>query len=163
MVVDFKAFLQDKTILPIIFADSTFIDNDHQYIVTRDLRMVRNNNLRKLFTMGPTYGKTNDIPWGKAKFTIIEWLYDYIDTRCSKHGSDISVLLEWNWGVTHKIDENIKSFSNKTYSKIHKGILQQNNPQNILNDIHGQCVFTPIDKANGKVSLLVKNFMHLFS
>ena len=130
MVVDFKAFLQDKTILPIILADSAFIDNDHQYMVTRDLRMVRNNILRKLFTMGPTCGiwKTNDIPWGKAKFTIIEWFYDYIDTRCSKHGSDISVLLEWNWEVTHKVDENIKSFSNKTYSKIHKSILQQNNP-----------------------------------
>ena len=65
MVVDFKAFLQYKTIRPIIFADSAFIDNDHQYIVTRDLRMVRNNNLRKLFTMGPTYGKPMTFLGGK--------------------------------------------------------------------------------------------------
>ena len=72
------------------------------------LRIVRNNKLEKLFTKIPKYRKANTISWKKVKSTIIEKLYQYIDTGCSKHRRHISVPLEWKCKVIDKADENIK-------------------------------------------------------
>ena len=92
------------------------------------LRIVRNNKLEKLFTKIPKYRKANTISWKKVKSTIIEKLYQYIDTGCSKHSRDISELLEWKCKVIDKADENIKTLCNKTSSRFYKSILQQSKP-----------------------------------
>ena len=89
---------------------------------------------------------------------MIEGLNDCIDTWCRKHSIDKSVLMEWKGKVFDKADEKIK-----TASKIDKSLLQQNNPLNTLNDINNQIVLTLIYKANGYVSFICHNFMHLFS
>ena len=60
--------------------------------------------------------------------------------------------------VIDKVDERIKTFSNKTSSKFDKSEVQQNNPVNTLNDIHSQIVPTPIDKVNGYVAFLYQQF-----
>ena len=56
-----KAFLKDNTILSYNYACSGFIDKDHRHAVTRGLRIIENNKLRKLFTKGPKYRGTNDM------------------------------------------------------------------------------------------------------
>ena len=61
--------------------------------------------------------------------------------------TDKSVLMEWKGKVINKVDKKIKTLSNKTSSKFHKGVLQQNSPLNTLNDIHHQFVVTALDKA----------------
>ena len=92
------------------------------------LRIVRNNKLEKLFTKIPKYRRANTIPWKKVKSTLIERLYQYIDTGCSKHSRDISVPLEWKCKVIDKADENIKTLCNKTFSIIYMSVLQQSKP-----------------------------------
>ena len=62
----------------------------------------------------------------KVKSTIIEGLYQYIYTGCSKHCRYISVPLEWKCKVIDKADEYIKHLYNKTSSIFHKSVLQQN-------------------------------------
>ena len=116
--LDVKAFLQDNTILIYNCADSGFIDKDHQHIIIGDLRIVGNNKFRKLITKGPKYKETNNISWEKAKSTIIKGLNDCIDTWCSKHGIDKSLLMEWKDKVINKVDGKIKTLSNKTSFKI---------------------------------------------
>ena len=95
--------------------------------MTGDLWIVRSNKLRKLFTKGPEYRETNDISWEKAKSTITEGLNDCTYTWCCKHDIDKSVLMEWKDRVIGNADEKIKTLSNKTSSKFHKSVLQQNN------------------------------------
>ena len=53
--LDGKAFLQDNTILACNCAVSGFINKDHRHIVAGNLWVVGDNELRKLFTMGPKY------------------------------------------------------------------------------------------------------------
>ena len=48
--------------------------------MTGDLGIVGKNKLRKLFTKSFKYRETNNILWGKVKFTITEWLDDGIGT-----------------------------------------------------------------------------------
>ena len=62
----------------------------------------------------------------KFKSTIIEGLYQYIYTECSKHCRHISVPLAWKCKVIDKADEYIKHLHNKTSSIFHKSVLQQN-------------------------------------
>ena len=112
--------------------------------MTRDLWIVGNNKLRKLFTKGPEYRETNNISWEKAKSTITEGLNDCIDTWCSKHGINKSVLMEWKDRVIDSVDEKIKS----------KSVLPQNNSLNTLSDIQNQFVVNPIYKGNGNVIFL---------
>ena len=45
--IDVKAFLQDNTIFPCNCAGTSFIDRDHQHLVTVDLQIIGNNKLRK--------------------------------------------------------------------------------------------------------------------
>ena len=128
-------------------------------IVTGDLRIFRNNKLRKLFTKDSR--ETNNTSGKRAKSTIIEGLSDCIDTRCNENGIDKSVLLQWKVNVIYKVGEKMKMLSNKTSSKFHKSVLEQNNPLNILNDIHNQFVVTPIDKVNGNVAFICQQFYAL--
>ena len=97
----------------------------------------------------------------KELSTIIEWLSDCIDTWCSKHDQDKSVLMEWKGTVTVKIDEKIKTLSNKTFSTVLKSVLEQNNPLNTLINIHNQIVVTSVDKAKESVAFIRKQFYEL--
>ena len=97
----------------------------------------------------------------KELSTIIEWLSDCIDTWCSKHGQDKSVLMEWKGTVTVKIDEKIKTLSNKTFSTVLKSVLEQNNPLNTLINIHNQIVVTSVDKDKESVEFICKQFYAL--
>ena len=45
--IDVKVFLQDNTIFPCNCAGTSFIDRDHQHLVTVDLQIIGNNKLRK--------------------------------------------------------------------------------------------------------------------
>ena len=90
----------------------------------------------------------------KAKSTITEGLSESVDTWCSKHGIDKSVLKEWKDKVIHKVVVKINTLFNKTSLKFHKSVLDQVNPLNTLNDIHSQFFVTPPDKANGKVAFI---------
>ena len=75
-----KALLQDNTILPYNCAGSGFIEKDHRNIVTRDLQILGNNLLRKLFTKDTKYRESNNTSWKKAKSAIIDGLNNCIDT-----------------------------------------------------------------------------------
>lgn len=69
--------------------------------------------------------------------------------------------MEWKRKVLDKVDGKIKTLSNKKSSKFHKSIHQENNPLNILNNIHSQFFVTSVDKANGNVAFICQRFYAL--
>ena len=52
---DINSFLQNESILPCQRENSPFIDPKHLHILTRDLQIVGNSNLKKLITNLPKY------------------------------------------------------------------------------------------------------------
>ena len=52
---DINSFLQNESILPCQRENSPFIDPKHFHILTRDLQIVGNSNLKKLITKLPKY------------------------------------------------------------------------------------------------------------
>ena len=67
--------------------------------------------------------------------------------------------------VVDKVDAKVKTLSNKTSSKFHMTVLQQNNPLYILNDIRNQFLATTLDKANENVAFICQQIyaIRLFS
>ena len=90
-------------------------------------------------------------------------LNDRIDTLCSKHGMNKSVLMEWKGKVIDRIDENIKTLSKKTSPKFHKSVLLQSKPFYSLNFIQNQFVVNPKDKANVDIAFISNDLVQLLS
>ena len=56
-------------------ADCSFCDPHHKYIITGDLRIIKNNKLRKLLTKGPNYREPRTTNFSKALIDITTALY----------------------------------------------------------------------------------------
>ena len=65
--LDFYLFLTNPDSLPCKCNNSPFADRHHKHIVTGDLRIIRNNVLRKHFIKGPKYREVRPINLQKAK------------------------------------------------------------------------------------------------
>ena len=141
--------------------NSPFADRHHKHIVTGDLRIIRNNVLRKIFIKGPRYREVRPTNLEKAKRCILEDLDICISSWCYKNGVDKSFLLEWTNNVKVKIDERMDHLTNKLYTNKHRDCLSSPDVINALDNIQKDFVVVPIDKASGNIALVCKRFFCL--
>ena len=156
--LDLDLFLTNPDSLPFKCTNSPFADRNHKHIVTGDLRIIRNNVLRKLFIKGSKYRKVKLINLEKAERCILEGLNNCISSWCYKNGVDKSVFLEWTNNVKVKIDEIMSHLTNKLYTNEHRDCLSSPDVKNALDNMHKDSVVVPIDKATGNITLVCKRF-----
>ena len=118
--------------------------------MTGDLRIIKNNALRKLFIKGPKYREVRPINLEKAKRCILEGLHNCISSWCYKNGVDKSFFLEWANNVKVKTDERMNYLTNKLYTNKHRYWISSPDVKNI----HKDFVVVPIDKATGTNALV---------
>ena len=82
--LDLDLFLTNLDSLPCKCNNSPLVDRYHKHIVTDDLRIIKNNALRKLFIKGSKYRKVRPINLEKAKRCILEGLHNCISSWCTK-------------------------------------------------------------------------------
>ena len=121
--LDLDLFLTNPDSLPCKCNNSPFVDKYHKHIVTGDLRIIKNNALRKLFIKGPKYKEVRPINLEKAKRCILEGLDNCISSWCYKNGVDKSFFLEWTNNVKAKIDERMNHLTNALYTNKHMDCL----------------------------------------
>ena len=156
--LDLDLFLTNPDSLPCKCNNSPFTDRHHKHIVTGDLRIIRNNALRKLFIKGPKYREVRPINLEKAKRCILEGFDNWISSWCYKNGVDKFFFLEWTNSVKVKIDERMSHLTNKFQTNKHKDCLSSPDVINALDNIHKDFVVVPIDKATGNIALVCKRF-----
>ena len=61
--LDVDSFLQDPTSIPCSCENSAFVDSHHGHVISGDLRIIKNNRLRKLFAKGPKYRERKLVNW----------------------------------------------------------------------------------------------------
>ena len=135
-----------------------FVDKYHKHIVTGDLRIIKNNALRKLFIKRPKYREVRPINLEKAKCCILEGLHNCISSWCCKNGVDKSFFLKWTNNVKVKIDETMSHLINKLYTNKHMDCLSSPDVKNALDHIHKDFVVVPTDKATASIALVCKRF-----
>ena len=121
--LDLDLFLTNPDSLPCKCNNSPFVDKYDKDIVTGDLRIVKNNALRKLFIKGTKYREVKPINQEKAKRCILEGLHNCISSCCYKNGVDESLFLELTNNFKVKIDERMSHLTNKLYTNKHMDCL----------------------------------------
>ena len=81
--------------------------------MTGDLRIIRNNVLRKLFSKGPKYKKVRPTHLERVKGCILEGLDNCILSWCYENSFDKSFFSEWAKIVKIKFDERMSHLANK--------------------------------------------------
>ena len=126
--------------------------------MTGDLRIIKNNALRKRFIKGPKYRQVRPINLENAKRCVLEGLHNCISSWYYKNGVGKSFFLGWTNNVKIKIDERISLLTNKLYTNKHMDCLSSPDVKNALDNIHKDFVVVPIDKASGNIALVRKRF-----
>ena len=110
-IFNYKSFVKDLDVdnilgdidkLPCNCEGSPFIDNNHGHIITGNLKIIKNNKLRKLLTYGPKYREPSKIDWGKCKSSIKSTINECIEKLSKKHAVHKTSLL--NGKKPSKID-----------------------------------------------------------
>ena len=165
-IFNFRSFLKEVNVdeiltnfdnLPCDCENSPFKDNYHGHIVTGDLRIIKNNKLRKIICKGPKFRETKPISFEYAKNNISNGLNDCIRSWCDKKGIPEESLTEWKNTVMEEITDRIRDL--ESTSILHKQSFTSLNNMVVkqaLNDLHDNYVCTPIDKASNNVAIICK-------
>ena len=156
--LDVDHVLQNPTSLPCRCAESPFIDNHHGHIITGDLRIIKNNQLRKLFAKGPKYRERKLVNWRLTEENLINAVKDYAQSWCDKQKFSIKVLKPWICVVSDKIRTKISALKEKTPFDTNKQVLKSTECLQALENLHEQFVVVPIDKASSNIALVCKRF-----
>ena len=111
--LDLATFVRANSILPCHCADSCFIDKYQGYILTLDLRIIRNNKLIKFFTKRPKYRESISVNIRGARSEPILSLNIYVDNWCTESGIQKSSLSKWKQNVLEFVDDKISELSRR--------------------------------------------------
>ena len=138
---------------------SEFLDQEHQHVLTGNLKIIENNDLRKLLTKGPNFREPKVINWLHCKDRILEGLDVCADRLASsKKDLDIHALDQWKSKVIEKVDEKIEQLKHKIKPKNVNPILKQPLVLEYLNKLHEHYVLVPIDKAANNIAVICKKY-----
>ena len=79
----------------------SIIDQHHKHILAGNLRIIRDNNLKKLSSKEPEYGENKTFSFGKIKLDIFAALNGSIETWCTKRGYDKNYCSKSNSRIHH--------------------------------------------------------------
>ena len=145
-------------LLPCGCSHSDFSDKHHGHIITGDLRLIKNNKLRKLFAKGPKYRETKFIDWNAVESSMLQSVRDCAQSWCDKSKKDIIILRSWIAVVSEKIKSKISSLKKSSMYKEVNEVLKSADCLKALHDLHSKFVIVPIDKASGNIAFVCKTF-----
>ena len=123
-----------------------------------DLRIIKNNVLRKLFTKRPNFRDIRPINFNKAKSCIPTGLKECICKWCNENSVNKNFFSEWTSNITTKLDDR--------RNVLNDNLRQYKNPDTLsfaivttaLDQLHKYFVVVLIDKAVNNVALICKRF-----
>ena len=154
--LDLKAFIENPEILPCDCLDSEFTDKHHKHIVTGDLKIIPNNNLRKILVRGPKFRSTKPINFNDARDSILTGVSDCIKCWCLKNAIPYITFSEYLQKVKESVDSKIVSFSKNINIHMVNAGLNDTSVSNSLKLLQDKFVITPIDKATGNIAIICK-------
>ena len=156
--LDTNLFIQDKSIFPCYCNNSPFKDPYHNHIVSGDLKIVTNNQLRKLLSKGPKFREPKPLNWSKAKESIVSGLSECVVSYCRKNALSRISMLPWLHKVTELIDNRIEYLKAHTRYNTISEKLKVPSVTRSLKHLHNKFIIAPIDKATGNISFICKRF-----
>lgn len=135
-------------------SNSPYKDINHNHIVTGNLNIIENNELRELLQKGLNYREQNPPNKAKALRAYSEGIDAYIAQISQRLNKPTSFFSDWREALLEKIK--IKINSNK-YSNFNN-TLSKPSIKNYLASLHEKYVLVPVDKAANNVAVVCKKF-----
>ena len=126
------------------------------HVITGDLKIVKDAELRGLIEKGPSYREQNYINWNVNKNLWKEAVAKYELKWSQKERVDIRAINEWECKVNECIEKRRRSLKSKHINRRKKHILKSEKHLKSLQELHSKYVLVPADKASGNVIVVCK-------
>ena len=138
--------------------NSPFKDPDHGHIITGDLSLVENQDLRKLLELGPNFreqkSKTN---FNHIWKNVSSGISNCIESWARKENAPVEELDEWKVKLLCKLKQSLQKIK-KNPRKIPMEVLKQTKNIEDLENLHSKFIVLFVDKASNNVALVCKNY-----
>jgi len=158
--LDLEKFEDNKESIPCPCAnvDPKFVDNHHKHVITGDLTIIKNEQLRGIFIKGPKFREPREVNFQKSRELIGLGINKFIETIGRDKGLNKTYFDGWKQSVLSQVDSKIEKLEATFIKKKVEPILKNNKVQRILKELHNNFVTVPIDKAQNNVAFICKQF-----
>ena len=139
-------------------SSSDFVDQHHKHVLTGDLQIIENLQLRHLIQKGPNYRESRPINWKRCRDTIKCGLDSCSDKMMEGKNITAEQMGPWKNEILKKVDEKIRSFKRRIRPKKTQQILKNPEVIEYLRKMHEKYVFVPIDKAGNNIAIICKRY-----
>ena len=154
---DDVAFLSEQ--LSCECSQSPFCDPHHQHVVTGDLRFIRNDKLRKLFSKGLNYRENKSTNYSKCRKEIECSIASFTASTAIKYRNlTPEHFKNWEEIVLLKLLSRVRDLQVKHTFQQTKPTLDDDDVKMYLTELHKNFVIVPIDKASNNIAIICKKF-----
>ena len=139
-------------------ATSSFTDPVHGHVCTGDLRIIKNNKLRKLLSKGPNFRVPTTLNYHKCLVSLESALNTTAENLKEKYNLTDNSLCDWKAAIMNAARDKVDILKTKNVPKKTKPVLKDPNVVSYLNDLHSKFVLVPIDKAANNIAIVCKQF-----
>ena len=143
--------------------NSLYKDNHHNHVITGNLNIVQNDDLRNILKKGPKYRLPRKVNWDTNRVNLMSFLEIYSEKWIQKERKansdntlDLSCLQAWKNEIIRLIDKRIEAGKAKLGSFI--SIYVEGSLKEELNRLHELYVITPADKAQNNIIFTCKTY-----
>jgi len=138
--------------------NSPFLYKPANHVVTGDLTMIKNDQLRQLIKYGPKFREQTKINWNLNFKLIMDAVEDYAHKWAKREREPIECLSEWIKSIRNIVIARISNLKSKNLHLNRSRIpsLSDAGIKESLAELHREFVLVPTDKASNNVSIICK-------
>ena len=152
---DFDGLSQNPT--PCSCCDSEFLYAPCGHIVTDDLSIVRNQNLKDVLRKGPKYREPVSVSWHQNFNIIMDACEEYARRWAKKEDVEVDTLSEWVKSIANVLKRRIRRLKRSVYTR-HESIFCDPEVVGELSRHHENFVIVPADKASNNYTFVCKKY-----
>ena len=139
-------------------ASSKFKDEHHGHIITGDLTIIEEKQLRKLFRKGPNYREPETLNWKTAIRSLEEDINELITNWSNKIGKPEVFFTEWKLKLMELILLKHNTLKKKITCRRVNQVLKNEDCIKELERLQNLYVLIPIDKAANNIGFVCKTY-----
>ena len=133
-----------------------YVDEHHHHIMTGDLNIISNSNLRDLIGKGLNFREAQRPDKTKALHSYQGAIDEYIDRMSTRLSVPKKAFTPWKTALLKNVENKLNGLQSYSFNNI---LGKQENREYVCK-LQEHFVFTPVDKAGNNVSIVCKKFYY---
>ena len=138
-------------------SSSPFMYSPVGHVVTGDLTIIKNEQLRGLLSKGPKYREPKSFNWNFNFKLLMDSVEDYARRWAKREKVEADTLSDWIRAIRDLIKSRIKHLRESMSTNL-TSILDQPCTKRQLSDLHDKYVIVPADKAPNNIVFVCKRY-----